>query len=85
MKARKKEKYNAIQVTRELKDEQGQATIRSLITGVTQVELFPERLKVSTRYACYDFEVGDWILKDSKGAVHRIREIDFKMNYEIVE
>lgn len=84
MKARKKEIFDALQVTEELKNEPGQDRIRKMITGVTQVELFPSRMNISTRYANYDLNVGDWILRDSKGAISRIRELDFKMNYEIV-
>jgi hypothetical protein len=84
MKVRKKEIFEALQVTEAIKNEPGQPKIRSLIGGVTQVELFPFRINVSTRYANYDLNVGDWILKDSKGAISRIRELDFKMNYEIV-
>ena len=82
MKVRRKDKFEAIQVTEELKNEQGQATIRGLITGVTQVELFPSRMAVSTRSVRYDLSIGDWILKDFKGAISRITDIDFKMNYE---
>jgi hypothetical protein len=84
MKVRRKDVFEAIQVTEALKNEPGQPFIRNLIGGVTQVELFPSRISVSTRYANYDLSVGDWILKDSKGAISKIRELDFKMNYEIV-
>lgn len=83
MQVRKKDKFEAVQVTQEVKNESGQATIRALIAGVTQVELFQNRISVSTRYARYDFSIGDWILKDGKGAITRITDIDFKMNYEV--
>lgn len=85
MEVRRNSTYEAIQVTEALKDEQGQSTIRGLISGVTQVELFPSRMIVSTRYARHDFQVGDWIIKDKEGRISRITDLDFKMNYEEVK
>ena len=82
MKVRRKDKFEALQITEALKNEQGQVTIRAIVPGVTQVELFPTRISISTRSARHDLTVGDWILKDSKGAISRITDLDFKMSYE---
>jgi len=84
MKARKRALFDVLQVTRELKDTPGQPEIRDMIKGVTQVELYPERISVSTRYARHDFNVNDWIMKDEKGSISRVTDIDFHMNYQIV-
>jgi hypothetical protein len=82
IKVRRKDKFDALQVTEALKSEPGQPSIRQMIGAVTQVELFPFRMVVSTREKRYDISMGDYILKDSKGVLSIIKEVDFKMSYE---
>jgi hypothetical protein len=53
-----------------------------MIKGITQVELFPSRIYISTRYARHEFNLSDWILKGNNDSIIRVTDIDFKMNYE---
>ncbi|MDA3918740.1 MAG: hypothetical protein PF690_17460 [Deltaproteobacteria bacterium] len=84
MKARSKNAYDVIQLTKELKDEPDQKTIRPYFKDITSVEMKSSGVVVNTRNTRYDIPVGSWIMIDQRGKVSIVSDVAFNLNYVVV-
>lgn len=84
MKARTRNRYDVVQLTRELKEETNQKTVRKLFKDVTSVEVRSSGLMVSTRKTRYDIPIGSWILRNQREEVSIVSDIYFRLNYELI-
>lgn len=85
IKVRSTQQLDALQITREMITEQGQATIRKLVGDVTAAEVFPARVVVHTRKERYSFAVGQWFIRDRSGRIAILTDAEFQQNYELTE
>jgi hypothetical protein len=85
MKARNKNIYQALQITREKIAEKGQRSVRAFFPDLTSVEIRGSGLTINTRSKRYDLPLDHWILKDKFGKVAILTDVDFKFNYEIID
>jgi len=84
MKARNKNAYEVVQLTRELADEVDQKSIRPMFQNITSVEVRPYGFLINTRLTRYDIPVGHWIMRDQRGKVSVVSDVTFQMNYEVL-
>jgi len=80
----------ALKVTPEIIEEQGQETLRQFIGAVTMVELIiGGRVSISTREQRYNISPGDYLIKDEdkkpKERIQIISEFEIDAIYEIIE
>lgn len=82
--AKSKNTYDVVQLTRELADEPNQKTIRPFFKDITSVEVRSGGLAVNTRSTRYDIPVGHWIMKDQRDGVSILSDVAFKMNFQLI-
>jgi hypothetical protein len=80
-KFRKYEPFESFRIDQDIIDEKGQKTIRELLP-VVQIELYPPRIIVHTRYDRLVISAGCWIMKDKNGRYQVITAEDLEKNYE---
>ena len=83
MQVRKKENLEALQLTQEVKGDFAQ--LKKFIPDLEYTELHDWSVNIGNRNWRHTVRVGDWIVKDPKGKITIVRELDFEMNYEVVE
>jgi hypothetical protein len=84
-KFRKYTEFTGFQVTADMLNEKGLATIRGFIKNIAQVELFPPKIIVSTRSIRLIIAPTDWLLQCEDGRYYCLRDEDLLKVYELID